>query len=68
MRVLRKWRDERADQLQIDPALVGTKALLGAIAIKRPQKKADLAKIDGFKRWQAKEFGKELIALLKKTG
>ena len=68
MRVLRKWRDERANQLQIDPALVGTKALLGAIAISRPQKKADLSKIDGFKRWQAKEFGKELIDLLKKTG
>jgi ribonuclease D len=68
MRALRKWRDKRADQLQMDPALVGTKALLGAIAINRPQKKADLAKIDGFKRWQAKEFGKELIDLLKKTG
>jgi ribonuclease D len=68
MRALRKWRDERADQLQIDPALVGTKTLLGAIALNRPQKKSDLFKIEGFKRWQAKEFGAELIALLKKTG
>ena len=68
MRALRKWRDARADQLQIDPALVGTKALLGAIALNRPRKKADLLKIEGFKRWQAKAFGAELIALLKKTG
>jgi ribonuclease D len=68
MRALRKWRDDRAGQLQIDPALVGTKALLGAVALSRPQKKADLFKIEGFKRWQAKEFGAELIALLKKTG
>ena len=68
MKALRRWRDERARQLDIDPALVGTKALLGAIAIERPRKKADLARIEGLRRWQQKTFGREIIAVLEKTG
>jgi len=64
MRLLKKWRDERAAQLEIDPSLVGSKALLGAIALKRPRRTADLAGIDGLKRWQQEEFGREIIDVL----
>lgn len=67
MRALRRWRDKRADQLQIDPALVSTKALMGAIAIKRPRRLADFSEIEGFKNWQQKAFGKELVDVLNKT-
>lgn len=67
MRALRRWRDRRAEQLQIDPALICTKALMGAIALKRPRRKADFADIEGFKSWQQKEFGTELIDILNKT-
>ena len=40
---------------------------MGAIAVKRPRRKADFADIEGFKSWQQKEFGTELIDILNKT-
>ena len=65
VRALRNWRDEQVQKLAIDPALICTKALISAIAVQRPLKISDLAAIKEMKNWQRKEFGKQIINVLK---
>ncbi|MGD9288662.1 MAG: HRDC domain-containing protein [Desulfobacterales bacterium] len=65
VRALRNWRDEQVQKLAIDPALICTKALISTIAVQRPLKISDLAAIKEMKNWQRKEFGKQIINVLK---
>ncbi len=67
IRALRDWRDERARSLAINPALLCTKSLMTAIAVRNPLKVSDLAGIKELRRWQRKEFGPEMIAVLKQV-
>jgi len=67
IRALRDWRDERAQALGINPALLCTKALMTTLAVQRPLKVSDLAGIKELKRWQRKEFGPQMIAVLKQV-
>jgi ribonuclease D len=65
VRALRHWRDIQAKKLKIDPALICTRALIGTIAVQRPMSFSSLAKIKEMKNWQRKEFGKDIINVLK---
>ena len=65
---LRAWRDNLAKQLQIDPAIVCTKALISAIAVQRPLTESGLLKMKELKNWQASEFGSDIIKILKTVG
>jgi ribonuclease D len=65
---LRKWRDRRAVDLHMDPALLCTKALIGALAQHHPRSKKDLAQIREMKNWQRRELGPEILEILKQTG
>lgn len=67
IRVLKDWRDERAQALGINPALLCTKALMTAIAVQKPSKVSDLIRIKELRRWQRKEFGREIVAVLKQV-
>ena len=67
IRILKDWRDARAQALGINPALLCTKALMTAIAVQKPSKVSDLVKIKELKRWQRKEFGREIVAVLKQV-
>jgi len=67
MKALRNWRDAWAAKLEIDPAVLFNKALLTAIAIKNPVHKKDLKAKQEMKNWQKKEFGQEIIAILRKV-
>jgi ribonuclease D len=62
---LRTWRDDLAKQLQIDPAIICTKALISAIAVQRPLTAGSLLKMKELKNWQAAEFGSDIIEILK---
>ena len=62
---LRNWRDKQVQKLAIDPALICTKALMSSIALQRPLKIAELAGIKEMKNWQRKEFGRDIVRVLK---
>ncbi|MEJ2222803.1 MAG: HRDC domain-containing protein [Desulfobacterales bacterium] len=65
---LRTWRDNLAKQLQIDPAIICTKALISALAVQRPLTANSLSKMKELKNWQATEFGGDIIEILKTVG
>ena len=65
IKALRNWRDKQVQKLAIDPALICSKALISAIAVQRPLKLSELASIKEMKNWQRKEFGREIVRVLK---
>ena len=65
VKALRYWRDKQVQKLAIDPALICTKALMSSIALQRPLKIAELAGIKEMKNWQRKEFGRDIVRVLK---
>jgi ribonuclease D len=65
---LRAWRDNLANQLEIDPAIICTKALISAIALQRPLTANSLLKMKELKNWQATDFGNDIIQILKAVG
>jgi len=67
IRALKDWRDRRAQSMAINPSLICTKAVMTAIAMEKPAKVSDLAGIEGLKSWQRREFGREMVAVLKQV-
>jgi len=65
VKAIKSWRDSLANELKIDPALLFNKALLTEIALKNPQDKKSLESINGMKNWQKREFGKDIVSILK---
>jgi len=65
IKALRNWRDKQVQKLAIDPALICTKALISSIALQRPLKLSELAAIKEMKNWQRKEFGKDIVNVLR---
>ena len=65
VKALRSWRDEQVARLAIDPALICTKALMSTIAQQKPRKVSDLSAITEMKNWQKKEFGHDIVQVLK---
>lgn len=64
VRALKSWRNARARALGLDPALICSNALASSIATRNPDRTANLRDIPGIKKWQVKEFGKEILATL----
>ena len=64
IKAIKAWRDRRAEQLELDPALLFNKALMTAIAVKKPTTANQLREIDGIRKWQISDFGKEIVAVL----
>jgi ribonuclease D len=67
VKALRSWRDAQVDRLAIDPALICTKALMSTIAQQKPRKVSDLSAITEMKNWQKKEFGQDIVRVLKQV-
>jgi len=65
VKALRTWRDKQAQKLAIDPALICNKALMSTIAVQRPLNLSELAVIKEMKNWQKKEFGRDIVRVLK---
>jgi ribonuclease D len=65
IKALRIWRDQQVQKLAIDPALICSKALISAIAVQRPLKLSELTSIKEMKHWQRKEFGREIVRVLR---
>jgi ribonuclease D len=64
---LKIWRDKKAVKLNIDPGLLLNKALINSIGVKKPVTKEELEAISDMKNWQRREFGEEIIKLLRRT-
>ena len=62
---LRQWRDNKANTLKLNPAMICNKSLLSVIAHEDPKTIAELKKIEEIKGWQIQAFGKELLNVLK---
>jgi ribonuclease D len=61
---LRQWRGEAAPRLGLEPGLLLPNRLITSIALVGPRDQADLARVDGVRRWRAEAFGGEIVAAL----
>ena len=66
IKALKAWRDAKAQSLDIDPSLVLTKLLICDIAKKKPGSIQQIKAIEGLRDWRVREFGREIIDILKK--
>ena len=62
---LKKWRDGRAKKLAMDPSLILTRSHISILAVQKPLKLADLSQIREIKKWQIREFGEEILDVLR---
>ncbi len=62
---LKKWRDQRGDEMGVDPALICTNAQAKTLALSNPHAPEDLKEIAEIKDWQRKAFGDEICGLLR---
>lgn len=65
VKLLRAWRDQKAADLGLNPALVLNRALIRSIAVDNPKDNAALEKVEGLHKWQIKAFGPEILKALK---
>jgi len=65
VKALKSWRDKRAKELKLDPAILFNKATLTVIAKKNPFFKKDLQAIRDIKSWRTVFFGKEILSVLR---
>ena len=63
---LKIWRDKKAVKLNIDSGLLLNKALINSIGVKKPVMKEELEAISDMKNWQRREFGEEIIKILRR--
>jgi ribonuclease D len=64
VKAIKAWRDELADRLEMDPALLFNKALITAIAVGKPRNKKSLLQIESIRNWQVNAFGEDLLRVL----
>ncbi len=61
---IKEWRDAKAVELNLDPSIVLTKALISAFAAKNPLTQTKLSEIEDLKNWQKNEFGENILSIL----
>jgi ribonuclease D len=64
LRVLKRWRAQKAARLSMEPGIVINSALLDAIARRPPADLSSLSDFSAMKNWQRRELGPEIIAAL----
>jgi len=67
IKTLRRWRDQKADEMDLDPSILLTRAQIAAVAQINPQNRQAMAQIPEVKNWQRKAFGGEIVHLLQKA-
>jgi ribonuclease D len=58
---LRRWRAEAAPRLALDPGVLLPNRLIRVIAEAGPRDLAELAAVDGVRRWRVDVLGPELL-------
>lgn len=64
VKVIKEWRDELADRLELDPALLLNKALMTAVAMSKPADLKELRNVEGMRNWQVEAFGRDILNLI----
>ncbi len=64
---LKKWRERKAGELDIDPAMLINNAAIGHIALEAPKNIDDLKAMSILKDWQVNAFGDQWINAIIKT-
>ena len=59
---LRTWRTAQAARSKLDPSIVMSQRLLDRLAVAGPQSLAELAAVEGVRRWRVTEWGSALLA------
>jgi ribonuclease D len=54
---LRLWRTNEAERSKLDPSIVMSQRVLERVALAGPQTLADLASVEGIRRWRVAEWG-----------
>jgi ribonuclease D len=62
---LKAWRVSKVRALGIDPGIICNNVLIASIAIQNPVDVRAMGRIKEMKNWQKKEFGREIITLLR---
>ena len=65
IKALKSWRASKGRALGIDPGIICNNTLITVIAIQNPVDRRAMGKIKEMKNWQRKEFGPEIITLLR---
>lgn len=60
--VLRAWRTEQAERSRLDPAVVLPQRVIDRLAVAGPRTLAELAAVEGVRRWRVGEWGPALLA------
>ncbi len=63
--LLRQWRKEKAEALELDAGVLINNATLQELARRHPKKEDALTEIPGMRRWQRGVLGEEIVAVLK---
>ncbi|MEZ4525957.1 MAG: HRDC domain-containing protein [Desulfobacterales bacterium] len=61
---LREWRNRRAEELGMDPALICNKSLMTTIAMQKPRHTDALKNMEEIRQWQIAAFGEEIVRVL----
>ena len=64
IKIIKAWRDRQAERMGLDSALLLNKALMTAIAVKKPADIQGLRTVEGIRNWQVKEFGEAVLTVL----
>ncbi len=62
---LKRWRRQRALELDLDQSLVCNNAQILSLSLADPKKPKDLQEVGELRDWQIKVFGEDICALLK---
>jgi ribonuclease D len=68
VKALKKWREQRAKEMGIDPSLVCTNDQIHSLALAHPKRPKDLEDIDTIRAWQRRLLGSEICYILKGIG
>ncbi len=61
---LKEWRAPRAEELEVEVSVVLPQRLIDRLAAAAPRDTADLAQIEGLRRWRIDAFGDEFLAAI----
>jgi ribonuclease D len=64
---LRAWRNMAAGSRGVEPDMVLTNQVLWDVASNNPHSRADLGRIEALARWQAEEFGDDLLKVVRRV-
>ncbi len=63
---LRAWRGQVAAELGLDPGVLFPQRLIDRLAGEPPRDLADLAQVEGIRRWRVEQFGRAILEVLAK--